>query len=209
MPRWTPTRTGSASGRSSISAWASARAGMRWPPVPPPARRILTPLPTCNAERGTRNAERQGQVRSPTSRTRPRRARDMFRVPRAAFRVPPVPRSALSRPPTSPYGDQPARRHERHEQARAPVGNERQRDPRRRHDGETDPDVERRGERDQRGQPRGEQLSEPVAGGPGDAEPQPRERAEQHQDHEHADEAPLLADGTEDEIRVGVGKVPE
>src|SRR6266487_1277410 len=201
MPRWTPTRTGSASGRSSISAWASARAGMRWPPVPPPARRILTAPPVTNAERGTRNAELKGEVVPHDARRYvPRSA---FRVPRLlSFRVPPVPHSALWRPPTSPYGDQHAGGHERHEQARAPVGNERQRDPRRRHDGETDPDVERRGERDQRGQPRGEQLSEPVAGGPGDAEPQPRERAEQHQDHEHADEAPLLADGTEDEIRV-------
>src|SRR5438034_665806 len=200
MPRWTPTRTGSASGRSSISAWASARAGMRWPPVPPPARRILTPLPIINAELGTRNAECTDQRR--VARPRLSVPRSAFRVPRLlSFRVPPVPRSALSRPPTSPYGDQPARRDERHEQARAPVGNERQRDPRRRHDGETDPDVERRGERDQRGQPRGEELSEPVAGGPGDAEPQPRERGAGHQRQEHAHERPPPPDRTSCRLR--------
>src|SRR5438067_1104490 len=197
MPRWTPTRTGSASGRASISAWASARAGMRWPPVPPPARRILIP-PPHHTECGVRSAE-CGMAGRGSNRYSTFHLHSAFRTPH----------SALSLPPTSPYGDQRSRRHERHEQARAAVGNERQRDPRRREHGETDADVERRGEGDQRGQPHGQELPEPVARRPGDAEPQPRERAEQHHDHENADEAPLLADRTEDEIRVGIRQIPE
>lgn len=39
MPRQAPTSTGSMSGRRSLSRVASARAGIRCPPVPPPAIR--------------------------------------------------------------------------------------------------------------------------------------------------------------------------
>ena len=53
--RAAPTSTGSMSGRASRSACAKARAGMRWPPVPPPARRTLTALP--HTQCGMRSAE--------------------------------------------------------------------------------------------------------------------------------------------------------
>src|SRR5205807_6960894 len=41
MPRLAPTSSSSTLGSASRSACASARAGMRWPPVPPPASRTF------------------------------------------------------------------------------------------------------------------------------------------------------------------------
>src|SRR6266704_5308033 len=168
MPRSAPTSTGSTSARAAASAWASARAGMRWPPVPPPASRILTTPP----ERGSRNAFR------------------------------------LSSPPSSD-ADQHPRRHQRHEQARAAVRDERERDAGGRQEREGHRDVERGRDADQFVEAHGEQLAERVARGSRDAAADPHEAAEQHEDREHAEEAPLLADGRKDEVRVCVGQVAE
>src|SRR2546429_9542698 len=63
---------------ASTRAWASARAGMRWPPVPPPA--INTFMGAPNAECGMRNAEYKGRVES---RNETRAA-----IPHSAFRTP-------------------------------------------------------------------------------------------------------------------------
>src|SRR2546421_258870 len=105
---------------TSLSAWASARAGMRWPPVPPPARSTLNPTPT---QPRSRNAER--------------------------------------------------------------------------------------GTADQGGEPHGKQLADRVPRRPRDAKPEPHERAEQDEQGQHTQESPLLADGREDEIGVGVRQVAE
>src|SRR2546427_418502 len=114
MPRSAPTRTGSTSARAAASAWASARAGMRWPPVPPPASKTLIGAP--NAEFGMRNAECHDKCRAPRPSTS---------IPHSAFRTP-----HLGDSPPSSDADQDPRGHQRHEQARAAVRDERERDAR-------------------------------------------------------------------------------
>src|SRR5439155_10738616 len=77
MPRSAPRR-----------ASASARAGMRWPPVPPPA--INTFMGAPNAEFGMRNAEYKGRVES-RNETRAAIPHSAFRTPHSvhsAFRIP-------------------------------------------------------------------------------------------------------------------------
>src|SRR5512144_1176645 len=72
MPRSAPTSTASASGRASRSACASASAGIRWPPVPPPAKRTFTAslprrppgAPLAHADEHPRRNERDEQTRS-------------------------------------------------------------------------------------------------------------------------------------------------
>src|SRR5712692_4428603 len=54
-----------------------------------------------------------------------------------------------------------------------------------------------------------EQLPEGVPGIARDTEAEPDERAEQQRDREHAEEAPLLANGRENEIGVRVWQVAE
>src|SRR2546426_1208391 len=193
MPRSAPTRTGSTSARAAASAWASARAGMRWPPVPPPASKTLIGAP--NAEFGMRNAECHDKCRAPRPSTS---------IPHSAFRTP-----HLGDPPPSSDADQDPRGHQRHEQARAAVRDERERDAGGRQERESHRTLERGRDADQCGEAHGEQLAERVARGSRDAEADPHEAAEQHEDREHAEEAPLLADGRKDEVRVCVGQVAE
>src|SRR5438105_2096937 len=205
---------------------------MRWPPVPPPASSTLNPTTT---QRGTRNAER-GTARAnvqphfefrESNRHFLFRVPPLFRVPRSAFRVPPlfrVPPSAFRVPPLfrvppsafrvssvppSPNADQDTGRDEGDEQARPPVGDEWQRDTRGRKQGQAHAYVQRRGHPDQGGEPHGQQLAERVTRRKGDAEAEPHERSEQHEQGEHAQENPFLTDGREDEIGIRKRKVAE
>src|SRR3989475_11635165 len=91
-------------------------AGIKCPPVPPPARRILSPTPH-HTECGMRNAECGMAARASL-------AASTLHL-HSALRIP---HSALSRPPPSSDADQHAGRHQCHEQARAPVRDERERD---------------------------------------------------------------------------------
>src|SRR2546422_604463 len=181
---------------------------MRWPPVPPPARRTLTPTP---AQRGTRNAERGTEGKGPffDPRYADRRAHDLFRAPRSAFRLRLSSRRTVRAPPPPPHADQHPRRDERHEQARASVRDERQRDARRRQQRQAHADVQRGRHPNQRREPDREQLPEQIARRPRDPEAEPHERAEQDEDDHYPEEPPLLADRREDEIGVGVREVAQ
>src|SRR5437588_5359709 len=166
---------------------------MRWPPVPPPARSTLNPTTT---QRGTRNAERGTESDGST-----REARNAVGHWRELFRVSSV--------PPSPNADQDTGRDEGDEQARPPVGDEWQRDARGRKQGQAHTYVQRRGHPDQGGEPHGQELAERVTRRKGDAEAEPHERAEQHEQGEHAQETPFLTDGRENEVGVGIRQVAE
>src|SRR5438046_3989066 len=193
------------SDRACRSTCASARAGMRWPPVPPPARRILTPSleGTRNGERGTRNRRGWSAHRYDTYRST--RARY---VPPSAFRLPRSSRWSR-RPPPSPNAGQHPGRDQGDEQARPPVRDERQRDARGREERERHADVQHRGDPDHSRKSDRQQPAERIAGRLRNAEAEPRERAEQHDECEHAEKAPLLADRRENEVGIGVGQVAE
>src|SRR2546429_1976037 len=175
---------------------------MRWPPVPPPVRTIL--IAARNAERGMRNAEHQGKVRSSRLALRLDAGPvcSAFRVPHSAF-------SCSHAPPPSSNADQDARRDEGDEQAGPPVRDERQRDARGREERERYADVQHRGDPDHPRESHREQPAERIAGRLRHAEAEPGERAEQHDEREHAEKAPLLADRRENEVGIGVGQVAE
>src|SRR5256884_3442727 len=80
MPRSAPTSSTPTLGPASASACASASAGMRWPPVPPPASNTFTATrPHASAECGVRSAE----CSNDRSATRPGTS-----TPHSAFRTP-------------------------------------------------------------------------------------------------------------------------
>src|SRR3989454_3752522 len=194
MPRSAPTSTGSIPFPASCKAWARASAGMRCPPVPPPAKRTFTTPPKC----GVRNAECGMAARVSF--------RDSTLPLYSAFRIP---HSALLRSPTPAHAHQHSRCDQGDEQARPPVRDERQRDARGREERERYADVQHRGDPDHPRKSHREQPAERIAGRLRDAEAEPRERAEQHDECEHAEKAPLLADRRENEVGIGVGQVAE
>src|SRR5438128_2564416 len=210
MPRSAPTRTGSMPSPASRRAWARANAGIKWPPVPPPARRIF--IVCMISDCGLRIADYPGLVRSAmTDASREARSlQSAIRNPQSAIASPPQSAISCSRtPPATPNADQHSGRHQCDEEARPPIGDEGQRDAGRGQEREAYSHVERGGDADQPREPDRQQLAERLARRPRDAEPEPNERAEQDEDPEDAQEAPLLTDGREDEIGVGVREVAE
>src|SRR5436309_4999151 len=164
---------------ASTRAWASANAGMRWPPVPPPA--INTFMGAPRAEFGMRNAEYKGRVEG-RNETRTAIPHSAFRTPHlvhSAFRIP---HSALLRSPPPPHAHQHPGRDEGDEQAGPPVRDEWQRDARGREERERYADVQHRGDPDHPCESHREQPAERIAGRLRHAETEPGERAEQH-DH--------------------------
>ena len=96
---------------------------------------------------------------------------------------------------------------EQDDEARAAVGDERQRDPGQRRDAEHRGEVDRRLAADERGDPRGEQLPERVAAAQRDGEAGERERGEGGDHGGRADQPELLADHREDHVRLLLGQV--
>src|SRR5262245_29226451 len=167
MPRSAPTITISASGRSARSACASASAGIRWPPVPPPVNKTFTPNVQCRIS----NIEYRSS--SPSD----------FDIRLSIFDIF-LASSGL--PPGSPLpnADKYPRRSQRNEQARTAVRHERQRDARRGKNRQRHPHVQHRADTDDRREPGREQLAERVARRARDAEAEPHEHAERHREHE-------------------------
>src|SRR5207244_4058562 len=200
MPRSAPTRTGSMPSPASRRAWARANAGIRWPPVPPPARRTFTaPLryTLCGVQSAECGMEARASYRGSTFHFH-----SALRTPNSAL-------SSSHAPPPTPDANQHSGRHQCDEEPRPPIGDEGQRDAGRGQEREAYTHVERGGDADQPREPDRQQLAERLARRPRDAEPEPNERAEQDEDPEDAQEAPLLTDGREDEIGVGVREVAE
>src|SRR5438477_188308 len=187
---------------ASTRAWASARAGMRWPPVPPPASKTF--IGPAIADWGLRIADQKKRVRSPNPAARldAGPTNSAIRNPQSAMSCPPTPSSA-------PNADEHSGPNEGHEQARPSVRDERQGNTGRREQGEAHTHVQRRGDSDQSGEPHREQLAERVARRPRDAEPEPHERPEQYEQRQDSQESPLFTDRREDEIGVGIRQVAE
>ena len=196
-----------------------ASAGIRWPPVPPPAirtvRRFVRPLDDGDTL-ATCFYPRRALLRS---RHRPSdhaaRCLDSFARHSRSPADPPLVLPPLSRARRPGASAQPADIDEdpcaeqRDHLARSAVGHEREGEPRRRHQAERDRHVHERSEADRRRQSHREILPEGVGRGPRDAEPQPAEQGEERNDHQHSQEAPLLTDGAEEKVGVRVRQIAQ
>jgi hypothetical protein len=95
---------------------------------------------------------------------------------------------------------------EHHQQRRAAVGDERQRDARERREPEHGREVDCRLPADERRDPRREPLPERIAALERDLEPDPGEDREPADQHGRADQPELLPDDREDHVRVRLGE---
>src|SRR6266702_4102704 len=140
-----------------VSASASARPGNRWPPVPPPAMRIVIWGPVqCS-----------GAPRPATKRPRGLRRRSLS------------PRSSASSPALAGQGEEDADLAERGNHGRAAVGEERQGQPLGREAAEHHARVHHTLENERERYPEGEQAGEPILMSDGDAEATRRDHGEE------------------------------
>ncbi len=101
--------------------------------------------------------------------------------------------------------DQEREQHVVGDERRAAVADERQRDAGERHHLDDAADDDESLDADDRGEADGEQLLEGPVGAQGDAQAGTDDQDERHQHGGRADEAPLLADGGEDEVVLRLG----
>src|SRR5918994_4766955 len=200
-PRTAPISTGSIWGACSRRASAMARAGIRCPPVPPPAMRTRR---DCGA--AGRIGGKPSPTLSPSNLSPPLRGR-LCRTPPPAC----SPASLLLSRAGSPWAssqaadiDQDSGTEQRDPLAQPAIGHERQRQTRGRNKSQRHSHVHEGGQADDTGQSHSEILSKRIRGGARDTETKPAEQREQRHHHAYPDEAPLLSNGAEEKIRVGV-----
>src|SRR5437762_2880897 len=201
MPAAVPTKVTLAPWAASASA--SARPGKRWPPVPPPAMRILmwgpaqcsgAPRPADQPTRGIRRAPQ-----TPSAKTS---------APALGLRRHSLsPRLAGSSPALAGQGEEDADLAERGNHGRAAVGEERQGQPLGREAAEHYARVHHALEDERERHAEGEQAREPILMSDGDAEATRRHHREEREDDERPGQAELLADHREEEVGVRLGEV--
>src|SRR6267378_3313704 len=120
MPRAAPTSRISTSARASRNACASASAGMRCPPVPPPAMITFTALPPTQRGMPSAECEMDRTIVEPDLDPCGSTLALQFRIPQLAFRIVHLALrpSAYGSPPRD--ADQHPGHDQRDEQARAP-----------------------------------------------------------------------------------------
>src|SRR5438094_468085 len=196
MPAAVPTKMTLAPWAASASA--SARPGNRWPPVPPPAMRILIWGPV-RCSRGYRRALLLRCPQTPSAKTS---------APALGLRRHCLsPRLFGSSPALAGQGEEDADLAERGNHGRAAVGEERQGQPLGREAAEHYARVHHALEDERERHAEGEQAREPILMSDGDAEATRRHHREAREDDERPGQPELLADHREEEVGVRLGEV--
>src|SRR5437762_2702083 len=194
-----------------VSASASARPGNRWPPVPPPAMRIVkrnrgpvqcsgASRPATKRPRGIRRAPRTPSAKTSASALGLRLCLKVTYSRERTSQLAPSPCFAGQ-------GEEDADLAERGNHGRAAVGEERQGQPLGGEAAEHHARVHHALEDERERHAEGEQAGEPILMSDGDAEATRRDHREEPQDDERPGQAELLADHREEEVGVRLGEV--